>query len=93
MGGGGGVDKKGEKRRRRTGRVGGGAPSPGTILSRHIIGVSFTTLGKACRSRLFKAEPRGRERHRVAFKCVLGFFGTVQISQTAVMLSPTTKIK
>lgn len=33
----GGVDKKGEKR-----RVGGGAPSPGTILSRHIIGVSFT---------------------------------------------------
>lgn len=39
-GGGGRVDKKGEKRRK--GRDDGGAPSPCTILSRHIIGVSFT---------------------------------------------------
>lgn len=49
-GGGWGVDKKGEKRRRRKGRVGGGAPSPGTILSRHIIGVSFTNERSAKRA-------------------------------------------
>lgn len=61
--------------------------------SHHRCFLHMRELGEACSSRLFKAEPRGRERHRVAFKCILDFFGTVQISQTAVMLSPTPKKK